>query len=86
MQEGASVVMRCYDCAIEGKAEEAVGVCTSCGRATCLEHGKVQHVPQYRRSQGGIGGPIVRAGVDRTRWVCRECKASAAGAARRAAG
>jgi len=65
--------MRCYDCAVEGKVEEAVGVCLSCGRATCLAHGTMQHVPQYRRSEGGIGGPMLRLPRDRPRWVCHEC-------------
>ena len=69
--------MRCYDCAVEGKAEEAVGVCMSCGRATCLAHGTMQHLPQYRRSTGGIGGPMIRLPVDRSRLVCNDCAASA---------
>ena len=68
--------MRCYDCALEAKAEEAVGVCRSCGRATCLAHGTMQRLPQYRRSEAGIGGPMVRLPEDKPRWVCHECEAA----------
>jgi len=74
--------MQCHACAVGGKSEPAVGMCASCGRAVCLEHSVVRHIPQYRRSAGGIGGPLIRLPVDRTRLLCSECEAAnrAAGA------
>ena len=65
--------MRCYDCATEGKAEEALGICVVCGRAVCLTHSRLQRVPQFRKTEGGIGGPYVRCAQDKARLVCREC-------------
>lgn len=70
--------MKCYDCTTEGKPEDAVAVCRSCGRATCLAHGTMRHLPQYRRSEAGIGGPIVRLPADKPRWLCHECEAAGA--------
>jgi hypothetical protein len=68
--------MNCYDCGTEGKMQDAVAVCRSCGRATCMAHGMMQRVPQYRQSEGGIGGPVVRLGANRPCWLCRECEAA----------
>ena len=68
--------MRCHACAVSDKTEPAVGMCASCGRAVCLEHSVVRHIPQYRRSSGGIGGPMIRLPVDRRRLLCTECEAA----------
>ena len=65
--------MKCYDCAVEGRAEDAVAICRSCGRATCLAHGTLQRLPQFRRSTGGIGGPLIRLPKDRAEWLCHDC-------------
>ena len=58
------------------QSETAVGICQSCGRGTCVAHGRVTHAPRFRRSTGGIGGPVVRVPGDRPRWLCLECHAT----------
>ncbi|AAM30325.1 DUF2180 family protein [Methanosarcina mazei] len=30
--------MKCYECALEGKDTDAVGICIVCGRGVCKEH------------------------------------------------
>lgn len=65
--------MKCHECALHGDAEDAVGICADCGRAACVEHSRVQHVPQFRNTGGGAGGPFVRLPSDRRRFVCRQC-------------
>ena len=65
--------MNCYDCAMEGNATPAVGVCVLCGAAVCTDHAVRQRLPQWRTSGGGIGGPAVRAPHDRRRLVCELC-------------
>ena len=65
--------MRCYECAVREKGEEAVGCCALCGRGVCLGHSRLERTPQYRNTGGGIGGPYVRCAQDKARLVCREC-------------
>jgi len=71
--------MKCYDCAVNDGVAEAVGICSICGRAVCLKHATMQHLPQHRVSEAGIGGPIVRLPHDRPRLVCQECDAAVEG-------
>ena len=68
--------MRCYDCAVEDRVEEAVGICVVCGRGVCLRHARLQHLPQFYLSGAGIGGPVRRRAQDRARVVCTECEAA----------
>jgi hypothetical protein len=76
VRESVNDDMHCHACAVEGKSEPAVGLCTGCGRAVCLEHSVVRRTPQYRRSTGGIGGPMIRLPVDRSRLLCTDCDAA----------
>ena len=67
--------MNCYDCAANGAAQSAVGICALCGAAVCSDHGVMQSLPQFRQSSGGIGGPTVRVEHARRRLVCADCAA-----------
>ena len=71
--------MKCYDCATDDRVAEAVGICSICGRAVCLNHATMQHLPQHRVSEAGIGGPIVRLPQERPRLVCQECGTAVGG-------
>lgn len=67
--------MKCYDCAVQSKSQDAVGICRLCGRAACLQHAVLRRVPRLRRTGAGIGGPFLRLPQDRTCLVCRDCSA-----------
>lgn len=68
--------MRCYDCAVGGRSSEAAGVCHGCGRAICLDHSVLQHLPQHYRISDGMIGSKVRCKLDQARLVCHECEKS----------
>jgi len=64
------MVMRCYDCMTEGRTEEAVGVCTSCGAGVCASCVRLE--TRDRPETASPGNPEHR--VTRT-LTCRTCDA-----------
>lgn len=73
MTPDQNVPMQCYDCALVGENEPAVGACRGCGGGLCADHAVRANVPRYVQSSGGIGGPYVRAPRDRHVLLCAQC-------------
>jgi hypothetical protein len=61
--------MNCYDCAVEGRAEPAVGICIKCGAGICRRHLHLQ-VEQGEVEPGSIGPGVEEA---TRRLLCTSC-------------
>ena len=59
--------MNCYDCAVEGRAEPALGVCIKCGAGVCRRHLQVE---QREVELGSIGPGVEEA---TRRLLCTSC-------------
>lgn len=59
--------MNCYDCAVEGRAEPAVGTCISCGAGVCRRHVRVE---EQDVEQGSLGPRVEKT---TRRFVCTSC-------------
>lgn len=63
-------MLKCYDCAEEGKDTEAVSICIVCGKGVCMDHVKELDVPL----KGG-GYPLPHKALKKPlpRMLCKEC-------------
>jgi hypothetical protein len=59
--------VNCYDCAVEGRAEPAIGTCINCSAGVCRRH---MHVEEREVEHGSLGPRIEEA---TRRLVCTSC-------------
>lgn len=59
--------MNCYDCAVEGRAEAAIGTCANCSAGVCRRHVQVE---DQEVEQGSLGPRIEEA---TRRLLCTSC-------------
>jgi hypothetical protein len=64
------VMLRCYECALQDKVEEAVAICIMCGKGMCMEHAMRVDLPIWT---GGYPAPVKILQKGLPRFICREC-------------
>lgn len=64
------VMLKCYECAKNDSAEEAVALCIMCGKGLCMEHAKRVDLPIWT---GGYPAPVKMLKKGLPRFVCSEC-------------
>lgn len=58
--------MKCYPCAKTNQANEAVAVCSVCGKGLCLRHAVEKDLPLVQRVSGWVDQSLVHI-------LCEEC-------------
>lgn len=64
---GREAVVNCYDCAVEGRTEAALGRCRNCGTGVCQQH---LDMGQHAVDQSSVGP---RAAEASRRLLCTSC-------------
>ncbi len=64
------IMLKCYECAESGSAEEAVSICIMCGMGLCMEHAKRIDLPIW---EGNYPAPVKMLKKGLPRFVCRDC-------------
>lgn len=64
-------MLKCYQCAEEGKTEEAVAACIMCGMGLCMEHTVRVDLPIW---EGKYPAPVKNLKIGLPRILCNYCK------------
>lgn len=66
--------MKCYQCALEGKDEDAIAICVVCGMGLCREHAIREELPVIDTIDWGLVKEEIRYPFTIPRFICSDCK------------